>query len=180
MVVSWLRWWCLPKSKSFFSHFHHGSHLGWAKPKVGGYLFMAFEGFWLGVQRRPEEQNSDRKATEDSWERRRPVEDNWKRRRPVVDPSSPWRFGTGGTILVGKATALDCQWEKYLLQGSAEHKETQVMLSFPTTVQCLGFTSTPWPGRAQPLFAASLHNLQSQKNISELNWCYVCLASKNT
>jgi len=77
---------------------------------------------------------------------------------------------TEGSILLGKATTLDCQWGKYLLQGSAEHKETQVMVSFPTTVQCLGFTSTPKPGRAQPLLAASLHSLQHQMTIWEFSW----------
>lgn len=61
-------------------------------------------------------------------------------------------------ILNGKNTCYSLCWE----QG------TQVIPSFPATVQCLGFT--PWAGRAQPLFSATLCNLQSQ-NIWELNWC---------
>lgn len=94
-----------------------------------------------------------------------------------LDPSGPWKFGTEGTILVDRAMALDCQWEKHLLQGSAEHGETQVILFFPTTAQCLGFTP-PWAGRAQSLQLH--HSLESQKNIWDLTRCYECLPSKNT
>lgn len=60
---------------------------------------------------------------------------------------------------MSKAAALDYLWGKDLLQGSTEHSKTQVRLlsSFPTTVQCLGFISIPWPCTAQALFAALLH-----------------------
>lgn len=167
MVLSWLRWWWLPRWRCPFSHFHHGSNIGWVKPSWMQWLSLA--GLWgllvWGLRKTWRAKLRQKRC----W-RQLGEEDN-------LDPSGPWKSGSEGTILVDRATALDCQREKHLLQGSAEHGETRVILSSPTTAQCLGFAPA-CPSRAQSLQLH--HSLQNQKNIRELTRCYEYLPSKNT